>query len=456
MSEHRSETRLVEAGRRREWTHVDAAKGGIVSPGVWRASTVLFDDVATMHASWPPETGKFQYGRSGTPTHWALSEALTSLEPGAQTTRLFPSGAAACAAALLSVLAAGDEVLMVDSAYGPTRAFCDGMLRRLGVATRYYDPLIGPGIADLIGDKTKAIFLESPGSLTFEVQDVPAICAVAKARGIVTMIDNTWATPLLFPAIAAGCDMSILACTKYIGGHADVMLGSVTATEAYAARLERTRRMLGQSAGPDDAWLALRGLRTLSVRLARHHESGLRVARWLARQPQVARVLHPALPSCPGHDLFARDFRGASGLFSFVLKGGDEAAHACLHDRMVGDQSNSDGAGPVSRRRHVITSGVKDLRPGGCPAVLRTKPGLDQRCPPQAPTRSGCRPRPSARRPSCSAAPAAARPASSGSREGSSARLQGAPPTAAGAARASTPCRRSWPRGRRRPGGRAQ
>ena len=334
MSEHRSETRLVEAGRRREWTHVDAAKGGIVSPGVWRASTVLFDDVATMHASWPPETGKFQYGRSGTPTHWALSEALTSLEPGAQTTRLFPSGAAACAAALLSVLAAGDEVLMVDSVYGPTRAFCDGMLRRLGVATRYYDPLIGPGIADLIGDKTKAIFLESPGSLTFEVQDVPAICAVAKARGIVTMIDNTWATPLLFPAIAAGCDMSILACTKYIGGHADVMLGSVTATAALAKKLDLATRALGQTAGPDDCWLALRGLRTLDVRLRRHEENGLRVARWLKDQPQVARVLHPALPDCPGHEYWSRDFKGASGLFAFVLDGGDAAAGARLIDSL--------------------------------------------------------------------------------------------------------------------------
>jgi cystathionine beta-lyase len=234
------------------------------------------------------------------------------------------------AGALLSVLAAGDELLMVDATYGPTRALCDTVLKRYGVTTRYYDPMIGAGIADLIGDRTKAIFLESPGTDTFEVQDIPAICAVAKERGIATLIDNTWATPLYLPAIALGVDLSIIACTKYIGGHADVMLGSVTATEAYATRLERTRRVLGQSAGPDDAWLALRGLRTLSVRLARHHESGLKVARWLAGQPQVARVLHPALPSCPGHALFERDFKGASGLFSFVLAGGDEAAQTRL------------------------------------------------------------------------------------------------------------------------------
>jgi cystathionine beta-lyase len=332
MSEHRPETRLIEAGRRKAWTHSAEAKGGIVNPPVWRASTILFDDVETMHASWPPRIGTLQYGRGGTPTTWALCDALTGLEPGAAATRLYPSGAAACAAALLAVLGAGDEVLMVDNAYGPTRAFCDTVLKRYGVATHYYDPLLGAGIADLIGERTRAIFLESPGSLTFEVQDVPAICAVAKERGLVTMIDNTWATPLFFPAIAAGCDMSILACTKYIGGHADVMLGSVTATEALADRLDRTARALGQTAAPDDAWLALRGLRTLDVRLRRHQENGLAVARWLAAQTQVARVLHPALPDCPGHEYWRRDFKGASGLFAFVLNGGGKADAARLID----------------------------------------------------------------------------------------------------------------------------
>jgi cystathionine beta-lyase len=332
MSERKDvkpDTKLVAAGRRQEWTQ------GIVNPAVWRASTILFDSIAGMEAAEPPTDGILHYGRNGTPTTWALCEALTQLEEGAALTRLFPSGSAAVAGALLSVLAAGDELLMVDSAYGPTRALCDTVLKRYGVTTRYYDPLIGADIADLIGEKTRAIFLESPGTYTFEVQDIPAICAAAKARGVTTLIDNTWATPLYLPAIELGVDVSIIACTKYIGGHADLMLGSVTVTEAYAKRLERTRRVLGQTAGPDEAWLALRGLRTLSVRLARHHESGLRVARWLEQQPQVARVLHPARPSCPGHALFARDFKGASGLFSFVLNGGDEAAQTRLIERLT-------------------------------------------------------------------------------------------------------------------------
>ena len=323
------DTKLVAAGRRPEWTQ------GLVNPAIWRASTILFDSVDEMYAAEPPQDGTLHYGRNGTPTSWALQEALTELEPGAALTRLFPSGAAAVSAALLSVLAAGDELLMVDSAYGPTRAFCDTMLKRFGVTTHYYDPMIGAGIAELISEKTRAIFLESPGTHTFEVQDVPAICAAAKARGVATLNDNTWATPLYLPAIGLGVDLSILACTKYIGGHADVMLGSVTATEPYAKRLERARRALGQAAGPDDSWLALRGLRTLSVRLARHQESGLKVARWLAEQPKVARVLHPALPSCPGHDLFLRDFKGASGLFSVVLAGGDDAARDALVDRLT-------------------------------------------------------------------------------------------------------------------------
>lgn len=334
MSELRPETRLIEAGRRREWTGLGEGEGGIVNPPVWRASTILFDSVAEMNASNPPRLGRLQYGRNGTPTTWALMEALTELEPGAAATKLYPSGAAACAAALLAVLEAGDELLMVDSAYGPTRGFCDTVLKRFGVTTRYYDPLIGTGIAGLIGEKARAIFLESPGSLTFEVQDVPGICRIAKERGLVTLIDNTWATPLFFPAIAAGVDLSILACTKYIGGHADVMLGSVTTTEAYAARLDHSSRMLGQTAGPDDAWLALRGLRTLDVRLRRHEENGLEVARWLKQQPQVARVLHPALPDCPGHEFWARDFKGATGLFAIVMNGGDDAAAARFIDSL--------------------------------------------------------------------------------------------------------------------------
>ena len=218
----RPDTRLVQAGRRKAYTQ------GIVSPPVWRASTILFDSVADLEAA-KPEDGTLYYGRQGTPTIWAFAEALTELEPGAAGTRLFGSGVAAIAVALMSVLRPGDQLLMVDSAYGPTRVFCDDVLKRMGVETVYYDPMIGEGIAALIGDRTRAIFLESPGSLTFEVQDIKAICAVAKGRGITTLLDNTWATPLMLPAIEAGVDLTILSCTKYIVGHADAMLGSVTA-----------------------------------------------------------------------------------------------------------------------------------------------------------------------------------------------------------------------------------
>jgi cystathionine beta-lyase len=320
-------TRLAAAGRRAEWT------GPLVNPAVWRASTILFDSVAALRAA-RPNFAEYHYGRTGTPTTWALCDALTEMEPGAGGTRLFPSGAAAVAAALLMVLDAGDELLMVDSAYAPTRQLCDTLLKRIGITTRYYDPMIGASIADLIGDETRAIFLESPGSLSFEVQDVPAICAAARGRGIVTLLDNTWATPLLFPAIERGCDVSILACTKYIGGHSDLMLGSVTVRPELVGRLEQTSKVLGQTGAPDDAWLALRGLRTLDLRLRRHGDSALTVAKWLADQPKVTRVLHPAIPSCPGHELWARDFTGASGLFAFELAGGDGAARDRLIDRL--------------------------------------------------------------------------------------------------------------------------
>ena len=322
----RAETRVVEAGRRKEWTQ------GIVNPPVYRASTILFDSVAHMRAAGAGQVGTLHYGRSGTPTQWSLAEALTELEPGAAGTRLYTSGVSAIASALLSVLTPGDQLLMVDSTYGPTRNLCDTLLKRHQIETVYYDPLIGAGIEQLICPNTRAIFLESPGSLTFEVQDVPAICAVARERGLSTLIDNTWATPMLFPAIAAGVDLAILACTKYIVGHSDVMLGSVTAAESHWQALDQTSRALGQCVSPDDAFLAARGLRTLSVRLAQHERSALTVAHWLADHPKVVRVLHPALPSCPGHDTWARDFRGSSGLFSFELAGGDDDGVAALVD----------------------------------------------------------------------------------------------------------------------------
>ena len=322
-------TRLVTAGRH------DRARRGIVNPPVWRASTILFEDVADLRAAVKTPNDRLYYGRRGTPTQWSLAEALTELEPGAAGTMLYPSGVAAIVGALQAVLKPGDELLMVDSAYDPTRAFCTHVLVPLGITTRYYDPLIGSGIADVVSEKTRAIFLESPGSLTMEVQDIPAIVAVARERGIVTLIDNTWATPVLFPAMAHGIDFSILSCTKYIGGHSDLMMGSVTASAAHWDRLRRTAQLHGQCVGPDDAWLTSRGLRTLGARLKAHGENGLTVAHWLKEQPEIARVLHPALPDCPGHAYWKRDFKGASGLFSFVFNGGDDAARTRFIDALT-------------------------------------------------------------------------------------------------------------------------
>lgn len=322
-------TRVVQAGRRSEWTQ------GIVNTPVWRASTILYDSIADLRANARPDTHhRLYYGRRGTPTQWSLADALTALEPGAEATFLYPSGVAAIAAALLSVLSPGDELLLVDSAYDPTRGQAMQLLKRFGITTRFYDPLIGAGIEGLIGPATKAIFLESPGSLTFEVQDVPAIVAVAKAHGLTTLLDNTWATPLFFPAIEKGIDLTILAATKYVVGHSDAMLGAVTAAPGHYARLRDTSYQLGQVASPDDSWLGSRGLRTMAVRLAQHQRSALELAHWLAERPEVAQVLHPALPSCPGHDLWVRDFKGSSGLFSFVLSGGGEAARAALIDTL--------------------------------------------------------------------------------------------------------------------------
>lgn len=328
-------TRLAHAGRKPEWTGMPGQPGTIVNPAVWRASTVLYENVAHLRAEHGQDPHRLYYGRRGAPTGWALAEAITAMEPEAAGTMLYPSGVAAIAAALLAILKPGDELLMVDSVYGPTRALCDAMLRDFGVRTLYYDPLAGAAVANLCTEKTRAIFMESPGSLTFEVQDLPAIAQVARARGIVTLIDNTWATPLRLPALGLGADISILAGTKYIGGHSDIMLGTVTANAALWPAIRKAALMLGQTASPDDAWLALRGLRTLDLRMSRQGESALAVARWLADRPEVARVLHPALPDCPGHALFVRDFSGPAGLFAFELAGGGERARAAFIDALA-------------------------------------------------------------------------------------------------------------------------
>ena len=331
----RPATKLVQGGRRPEWTGDPRLGGGVVNPPVWRASTILYDNIADLKARGHATHDKLYYGRRGTPTVWALADALTQMEPGAEGTLLYPSGVAANSAGLLALLSPGDHLLMVDSAYEPTRAFCNGMLARLGVETTYYDPLVGAAIAGLIRPETKLIFLESPGSLTFEVQDIPAITGIARARGVLTMLDNTWATPLLFPALAHGVDVTMMSLTKYVGGHSDAMMGSLTATKAVWPRLRQTAYQLGQAVSPDDCALMLRGLRTLDVRMERQGANGLTVANWLAARAEVGRVLHPALPGDPGHAIWARDFAGTSGLFGFTLKGVDEAARTRFIDSLV-------------------------------------------------------------------------------------------------------------------------
>jgi cystathionine beta-lyase len=305
------ETHLVTAGRDPRANH------GFVNPPVYHASTVLYPSAEDFLA----HRARYQYGRRGTPTTEALENALAELEgPQCAGVALLPSGLAAISAAFLSVLRSGDHLLVTDSAYGPTRNFCEQMLARLGVTTTYYDPLIGAGISEHFRPNTHAVFLESPGSLSFEMQDVAAIAKEAHEKGALVLMDNTWATPLYFRPLEHGVDLAIQAGTKYIGGHSDLMLGAVAANAATVTALKNAVRLCGLCAGPDDVYLGLRGLRTLAVRLERHHTSGVAVARWLEQRPEVLRLLHPALPSHPGHAIWKRDFSGASGLFSMVLK----------------------------------------------------------------------------------------------------------------------------------------
>jgi len=305
------DTRVVTAGRD------PASYHGFVNPPVYHASTVLYPSAEDFVA----HRARYQYGRRGTPTTEALELAVQELEgPQCAGVALLPSGLAAISAALLAIIQAGDHLLVTDSAYGPTRNFCNQILSRLGVTVTYYDPLVGAAISGSMQENTRAVFLESPGSLSFEMQDVAAIAAAAHAKGALVLMDNTWASPLYFRALDHGVDLSIQAGTKYIGGHSDVMLGTVSANGATAARLKTTVGSSGWCVGPDDVYLGLRGLRTLAVRLDRHWRSGLAVARWLEQRPEVLHLLHPAMESHPGHALWKRDFTGASGLFSVVLK----------------------------------------------------------------------------------------------------------------------------------------
>lgn len=299
---------------------------GFVNPPVVHASTVLFPNAATMAG----RSQKYTYGTRGTPTSDALNAAIDELE-GSASTIAVPSGLAAVTIPLLGFLSSGDHVLIVDSVYHPTRHFADTMLKRLGVEVEYYAPEVGAGIAALMKPNTKVVFTESPGSNTFEMQDIPAIAKAAHAGGAVVMMDNTWATPLFFRPLDFGVDISIHAATKYPAGHSDVLLGTVSANEACWPRLYDAYVTLGCPAGPDDAYQVLRGLRTMGVRLAHHEKSTLEIARWLEGQPGVSQVLHPALESHAGHALWKRDFSGSSGIFSVVLASGGKAeAHAFL------------------------------------------------------------------------------------------------------------------------------
>jgi cystathionine beta-lyase len=321
-------TRAVELGRMSE------AHFGVVNTPVYRASTILYPDYAAMTGPDP----EYTYGRRGTPTTRSFEEAVSALEGAARTVSV-PSGLNAIATAILSVCGAGDHLLVADNVYGPTRIFCDRTLARFGVETGYYAP--GSDIAPLLRPNTKAVFCESPGSLTFEMQDIPALAATAHAHdngtghGAAVLMDNTWATPIFFQPLRHGVDLSIQAATKYVGGHADVMLGYVSANEAHARRLHETHGNMGLYASGDDCFLGLRGLRTLPVRLARHQETGLALARWLKDRPEVSRVLHPGLESDPGHALWKRDFSGACGLFGLVLKPAPEKAVAAFVDGLA-------------------------------------------------------------------------------------------------------------------------
>lgn len=304
-------TELVTSGRD------TVAQRGFVNPPVVRGSTVLYPTAEDLHA----HRGEFQYGRHGTPTTKALQEALMALEgPQCAGVGLTPSGVAAISTALLAVLKAGDHLLVIDSVYRPTRNFCDSLLGRFGIETTYFDPLIGAGIEALFKSNTKAVLVEAPGSQSFEMPDIPAIAAVARRKDALVIDDNTWATPLYHRSLDQGVDISLQAATKYIGGHSDIMFGTISANAKTWPLISEAIRLLGVCAGPDDVFLALRGLRTLAVRLAHHQQSGLDMARWFATRPEILRVMHPALENDPGHAIWKRDFTGSTGLFSVVLK----------------------------------------------------------------------------------------------------------------------------------------
>ncbi|MBT2947865.1 cystathionine beta-lyase [Vibrio anguillarum] len=321
-------TQLVNAGRSKKWTN------GVVNPPIQRASTVVFDSVAEKnHATINRANKTLFYGRRGTHTHFAFQEAMVEIEGGVGCA-LFPCGAAAIANSILSFVQTGDHILMVDTCYEPTRDFCEKIMKKMGIETTYYSPTIGEGIRALIQPNTKVLFTESPGSITMEVQDIPTLARVAHEHDIIVMLDNTWAAGVNFSPFEHGVDISIQAATKYIVGHSDVMLGTAIANEKCWDQLREQSYLMGQCVSPDDAYLGLRGLRTLDVRLRQHAQNSLAIAHWLAEQPEVDHVRHPALETCPGHEFYQRDFTGGNGLFSFVLKSSDAKATTALLDGM--------------------------------------------------------------------------------------------------------------------------
>lgn len=322
-------TKLVTGGRSGDFAQY------VVNPPVWRASTHLYPDCAALREGVKGnEDGRFFYGRRGAPTQWALAEALTELEPGAAGTVLYPSGVAAIVGALLAVLKPGDALLVADNAYDPTRNAAMGLLKRYGIEHRFFDPLDLAAYEAAFSERTSAVMLEVPGSLTMEVCDIPALARIAREKGATSLLDNTWATALGFAALDHGCDISITSLTKHVGGHSDVMMGAASAGERWYRKLRLGAQQLGQVVSPDDAALALRGLRTMGVRLERETASALEIARWLAARDEVAHVLCPMLPGTPGHDLWLRDFTGGCGLFSFVLKRRNDAARCRLVDSL--------------------------------------------------------------------------------------------------------------------------
>lgn len=318
------DTRLTHSGRDPRQHH------GAVSTPVYRASTILFEDLAALDSK---EGRRLRYGRRGTPTTHSLEDAICDLEHSDRSL-VTPSGVSAISNILLTFARPGAHFLVSDSSYGPTRKFCEGVLRGLGIDTTYYDPTLGAEIESLIRPETVLIWMESPGSQTFEVQDVDAIVAVARRHGIKTAIDNTWSGGFFLQPIRQGVDISMQAGTKYISGHSDMMLGTIACTEEMYEPLRETYLRLGLCLGADDAFLALRGLRTLPVRMRQHHASGLAVADWLAQQPEVVQVMHPARPQDPHHALWKRQFTGASGLFGFVITETDRSRLARLFDHL--------------------------------------------------------------------------------------------------------------------------